>query len=319
MGARGKPDPLYRSNALGRTVSAGLVGLVITASTFLGAGIANAADPLLVDQPLATVKAVPGQQITIAPSTLDFKVREAVLLAMPLAFGPAADAAERFKELAPISLGAAPEGRTFYSGKDIAKAAAPRLAEIGLPADKVDAVTWHFTNLVSLGNALTVKAERPEEQPPPSSGQPTPEKSKPTPTPEPSATQPPSPTTPPPVVTTPEPTLTPSIGAPAEISVLPPSLRDLQGGSPPWGQARYDQAPGLTPNVGDLAKQAQEQQKAREQQQAREQQEEIRAAGRAEALPTEVTERVAAPVLLAAISLAVVTAALVRSWVLRRN
>ncbi|QIZ35168.1 hypothetical protein [Saccharopolyspora sp. ASAGF58] len=312
MGARGKPDPLYRSNALGRTVSAGLVGLVITASTFLGAGIANAADPLLVDQPLATVNAVPGQQITIAPSTLDFKVREAVLLAMPLAFGPAADAAERFKELTPISLGTAPEGRTFYSGKDIAKAAAPRLAEIGLPADKVDAVTWYFTNLVSLGNALTVKAERPEEQPPPSSGQPTPGKSKP-PTPEPSATQPPSPTTPPPVVTTPEPTLTPSIGAPAEISVLPPSLRDLQGGSPPWGQARYGQVPGPTPNVGDLAKQAQEQQKAREQQ------EEIRAAGRAEALPTEVTERVAAPVLLAAISLAVVTAALVRSWVLRRN
>ncbi|WP_190820066.1 hypothetical protein [Saccharopolyspora pogona] len=308
MGAWGKPDPLYRSNALGRTVSAGLVGLVITASTFLGAGIASAADPLLVDQPLATVKAEPGQQITIAPSTLDFKVREAVLLAMPLAFGPAADAAERFKELAPISLGTAPEGRTFYSGKDIAKAAAPRLAEIGLPADKVDAVTWHFTNLVSLGNALTVKAERPEEQPPPSSGQPTPEKSKPTPTPEPSATQPPSPTTPPPVVTTPEPTLTPSSGAPAEISVLPPSLRDLQGGSPPWGQV-----PGLTPDVGDLAKQAQEQQKAREQQ------EEIRAAGRAEALPTEVTERVAAPVLLAAISLAVVTAALVRSWVFRRN
>lgn len=313
MGARGKPNPLYRSKLLGRTVSAGLVGLVITASTFLGAGIANAADPLLVDQPLATVKAQPGQQITIAPSTLDFKVREAVLLAIPLAFGPAADAADRFKELAPISLGAAPAGRTFYSGKDIAKAAAPRLAEIGLPADKVDAVTWHFTNLVSLGNALTVKAELLEEQPSPSSEQQAPEKTKPTPTPEPSATQPPSPTTPPPAVTTPEPTLIPNSGAPRAISVLPPSPRDLQGGSLPWAEGRYGQVPGLIPDTGDLAKQAQDQQKAREQQ------EEIRAAGKAEALPTEVTERVAAPVLLAAISLAVVTAALVRSWVLRRD
>ncbi|MEV0703633.1 hypothetical protein AB0I53_37740 [Saccharopolyspora sp. NPDC050389] len=313
MGARGKPNPLVRPNALGRTVSAGLVGLAITASTFLGASTAFAADPLVVDQPLAIVDAEPGQQITIAPSTLDFKVREAVLLAMPLAFGPADDAAEKFGDLTPISLGAAPEGRTFYSGNDIAKAAAPRLAEIGLPAGKVDAVTWHFTNLVSLGNALTVKAAKPAvEQPPPSPQPPPTEKPQPAPNPQPSTNPPPpSSTLPPP--TPPQPALTPNGGAPAALSVLPPSLRDLQGGSLPWAQARYGQVPGLTPDVGDLAKQSQEQQKAREQQ------EEIRAAGKAEALPTEVTDRVAAPVLLAAISLAVVTAALVRSWVLRRH
>ncbi|MFI0465399.1 hypothetical protein ACH347_15085 [Saccharopolyspora sp. 5N102] len=313
MGARGKPNPLVRPNALGRTVSAGLVGLAITASTFLGAGVAYAADPLVVDQPLAIVDAEPGQQITIAPSTLDFKVREAVLLAMPLAFGPADDAAKKFAALTPIPLGPAREGRTFYSGKDIADAAAPRLAEIGLPEKKVDAVTWHFTNLVSLGNALTVKAAKPAvEPPPPATQQPTPEQPKPTPNPPPSTNPaPPSPTLPAPTTT--PPALTPSGGAPGALSVLPPSLRDLQGGSLPWAQARYGQVPGLTPDIGDLQKQSQEQQKAREQQ------EEIRAAGKAEALPTEVTERVAAPVLLAAISLAVVTATLVRSWVLRRH
>ncbi|MEV0056653.1 hypothetical protein AB0H34_39995 [Saccharopolyspora shandongensis] len=312
MGARGKPNPLVRPNALGRTVSAGLVGLAITASTFLGAGAAYATDPLVVDQPLAIVDAEPGQQITIAPSTLDFKVREAVLLAMPLAFGQADDAAKKFAALTPISLGPAREGRTFYSGKDIAEAAAPRLAEIGLPEKKVEAVTWHFTNLVSLGNALTVKVAKPAvEPPPPTSHQPTPEHPKPTPNPPPSTNPaPPSPTLPSP--TAPPPAVTPSGGAPGALSVLPPSLRDLQGGSLPWAQARYGQVPGLAPDIGDLAQQSQEQQKAREQQ------EEIRAAGKAEALPTEVTERVAAPVLLAAISLAVVTAALVRSWVLRR-
>jgi hypothetical protein len=314
MGARGKLNPLIKPNAIGRTVSAGLVGLAITASTFFGAGAAHAADTLVVDQPLAIVDALPGQQIAVAPTTLDLKVREAVLLAMPLALGPADEAADRFAELAPIPLGAAPEGHTFYSGKDIAEAAAPRLAEIGLPADKVDSVTWHFTNLVSLGNAVTVNADQPEEEQPPPSEQPAPERPQPSPAPQPNPTPPPpGPTTPPPPPVASAPVLTPSGGAPAAISVLPPSLRDYQGGTVPWAQARYGQAPGLAPNVGDLAKQAEEQQKAREAQ------EEIRAAGKAEALPTEVTDRVATPVLLAAISLAMVTAALIRSWVLRRQ
>jgi hypothetical protein len=306
MGARDTPNPLIKPNPLGRTVSAALVGLTIAASTFLGAGAAAAADTLVVDQPLATVEALPGQQIAVAPTTLDFKVREAVLLAMPLALGPADKAADRFVELAPIPLGAALEGRTRYSGADIARAAAPRLAEIGLPADKVDSVTWHFTNLVSLVNAITVNAEAPTEEQPPSSERPAPEQPRPAPQPNPT----PPPLSPPPAASAPPLTL---IGeAPAVVTVLPPSLRDYEGGTVPWAQARYGQVPGLVPNAGDLAKQAEEQR-------AREAQEEIRAAGKAEALPNEVTDRVAAPVLLAAIALAVATAALVRSWVLRRQ
>ncbi|MGP4016678.1 hypothetical protein [Saccharopolyspora sp. 5N708] len=309
MGARRRPNPLIKPNALGRTASAGLIGLVITASTFLGAGTANAADTLVVDQALATVEALPGQQIAVAPSTMDFKVREAVLLAMPLALGPADDAADRFAEQTPILIGSAAEGRTFYSGKDIAAAASPRLVELGLPVDRVDAVTWHFTNLVSLGNAVTVNAEKPAEQPP--SSQPSPEQPEPTTPPQtspapPSASEAPPPSAP--VIAPP----TPLGGAPAAISVLPPDLRYPSGAALPWTQGRYGQVPGLTPNVGDLAAQAQVQQEERAQQ------DEIRAAGKAEAVPTEVTDRVAVPVLLAAISLAMATAALVRSWVLRR-
>ncbi|MFD0491896.1 hypothetical protein ACFQ0O_37940 [Saccharopolyspora spinosporotrichia] len=149
-----------------RGAAAGLVGLAITASTFLGAGTAAAADTLVVDRSLAVVDAVVGQSVALSPSTMDLKVREAVLLAMPLDFGAAADAVERFRELPPIPLGTAGEGRTFYSGGDIARAAKPRIAQLGLPEDKVDAVSWHFGNLVSIGNAVTVNAEAPEEPPP---------------------------------------------------------------------------------------------------------------------------------------------------------
>ncbi|MER6989264.1 hypothetical protein ABT337_28285 [Saccharopolyspora hirsuta] len=309
MGGRG-PNPLIKPKVRSRGLSAGLVGLALTASTFLGAGTAHAVEPLIVDKPLAIVDAVPGQQVAVKPSTLDFKVREAVLLAMPLAFGQAKDASERFAALSPITLGTAPEGRTFYSGKDIAEAAGPRLAEIGLSEDKVDAVRWHFTNLVALGNAVTVHAQAPEQEEPPPP--PPPSSEQPPPPPPPSSEQPPPPPAPSPELLPPDPrSFVPQPGgAPSAMSVLPPELR---GSALTWAQGHYGQAPGMTPNIGDLVKQNAEQQKAREQQ------DEVLAAGRAEALPTEVTERVAVPVLLASIALAVATAALVRSWVLRRQ
>ncbi|MGW1678804.1 hypothetical protein [Saccharopolyspora sp. NPDC002376] len=310
MGARGRPNPLMKPKVRNRGLSAGIVGLAMTASTFLGAGTAQAADMLIVDKALAIVDAEAGQQVAVAPSTMDFKVREAVLLAIPLAFGPAKDASKRFAALSPIPIGTASEGSTFYSGKDIAKAAGSRLSEIGLPEDKVDSVRTHFTNLVSLGNAVTVRVPKNEEEPPP----PPSSSEKPAPPPDPTTgkTPPPAPrqALPPP---DPAPALPQPGGAPTAMSILPP---DLRGSALTWAQGSYGKAPGMTPNVGDLVQQAKH---AQEQQQAREQQDEVRAAGKAEALPTEVTERVAVPVLLASIALAVATAALVRSWVLRRQ
>ncbi|MDA3630344.1 hypothetical protein OU415_33300 [Saccharopolyspora sp. WRP15-2] len=307
MGARGRPNPLMKPKVRNRGLSAGIVGLALTASTFLGAGTAQAADTLVVDKALAVVDAEAGQPIAVAPSTLDFKVREAVLLAMPLAFGPAKDASERFAALSPIPIGTASEGSTFYSGKDIAEAAGSQLSEIGLPADKVDSVRTHFTNLVSIGNAVTVRVPKHEEPPPPP---PSSEKPAPPPDPTPDQTPPPAPS---PELPPPAPALPQPGGAPTAMSVLPP---DLRGSALTWAQGSYGKAPGMTPNIGDLVQQARH---AQEQQQAREQQDEVRAAGKAEALPTEVTERVAVPVLLASVALAVATAALVRSWVLRRQ
>ncbi|GAA4610970.1 hypothetical protein [Saccharopolyspora hordei] len=308
---RGRPNPLIRPKARGRALSTGLVGLAITAGTLLGAGTAHA-EALVVDTPLAVVEAAPGQQVAVAPSTLDLKVREAVLLTMPLNFGRAAEAAERFKQLDPIPIGVASEERTFYSGKDIAEAAASRLTELGLPEDKVDTVRWHFTNLVSLGNAVTVRVDEPEEEKPPappSSEDPAPPSQEP-------PQQQPAPGTPPPPpsqdapVPDPQTSLPQPGGAPAAVSVLPP---DLRGSALAWSQGYLGQAPGVTPDVDELVA------RTREQQEAREQQDEVRAAGSAEALPTEVTERVAGPVLLASVALAVATAGLVRTWVLRRQ
>jgi hypothetical protein len=312
MGTWGNPNPLIKPNALRRTVSAGAAGLVILAGSCLGLGTAAAAEPLVVDQPIAIVSGEVGQPISVLPKTLDFKLNQAVLLAMPLAFGPASDASEQFASGSPIALGTAEPGANSFSGREIAKAATPRLSQLGLPEDKVEAVRFHFTNLVSLGNSITVNVPEPEEEPPPppSSQEPPPEQ--PSQTPPSSQTPAPAPVGPPPSApsTSPVPSMPSASGAPAAVSMLPPSLR---GASLPWAQARYGQVPGMAPNVGDLARQAQERQRVQDEQ------DEIRAAGQAEALPTEVSERVALPVLIAAVSLAVVTAALVRAWVLRRH
>lgn len=313
MGARGNPNPLIKPSALRRTVSAGAAGLAILAGSCLGMGTAAAAEPLVVDHPIAIVSGEVGQPISVLPKTLDFKVNQAVLLAMPLAFGPASDAAEQFAATGPIALGTAEPGTNSFSGREIAKAATSRLSSLGLPDDKVESVRFHFTNLVSLGNSLTVNAPEPDEEeepaPPPSQEQPPPaEEPSQTPQPQPA----PAPVEPPPSApaTSPVPTMPNASGAPAAVSMLPPSLR---GASLPWAQARYGDVPGMAPDVRDLARQAEERQRVQDEQ------DEIRAAGQAEALPTEVSERVALPVLIAAISLAVVTAALVRTWVLRRH
>ncbi|MHA6801701.1 hypothetical protein [Bounagaea algeriensis] len=149
-----------------RTLATSTTAVALGASMFAGAGAAQAdssGEPLVVDSSLAVVDATVGQPITVDPATMDFKVRQAVLLAIPLAFDDADAASSRFAELDPISLDRAQQGSTFYSGSEIAEAAAPHLDEIGLREDKVEDVRWHFNNLVSGGNGVTVRGEQPAE------------------------------------------------------------------------------------------------------------------------------------------------------------
>lgn len=310
MGMRGRANPLFKPSALRRTATTGFAGLALA---LLSAPTANAAEPLVVGTSLAIVEAEPGQPVAVEPKTMDLKLREAALLAMPLNLGTANEAVERFEQQSPITVGTAEVGSTTFSGADIAEAAAPRLERIGLPADKVDDVRFHFNNLVSLGNSVTVNVPEPEPAEPPAEEQPAPPPEESSPPPESTTSEPaPAPDAGAPPARASAPSLPPSArSAPRAMSVLPPSLRSAS--ELPWSNSSYGQIPGSAPSVGDLAKQAEQQQ------QEQERQEEIRAAGSAEAMPGEDSEKVALPVLLAAISLAVVTAALVRSWVLRRQ
>ncbi|MBE9374697.1 hypothetical protein IQ251_09580 [Saccharopolyspora sp. HNM0983] len=329
---RGRPHPLIKPAV--RVTGTGLAGLVLAAGAAAGAGTASAesasaAEPVVVDSALAVVDAQPGQQVVLDPAVMDFKVRQAVLLAMPLAFGPADEATEQFRELDPIPLGTAEEGSNFYSGADIADAAESELAAIGLPEDKVEDVSSHFRNLVSIGNGVTVRAEVPEEdeetgQPappeqPPANEQPPPaEPSNPAPPPEqPGSAQPGAPTAP--QRSAPVTAVDPD-ASPAALSVLPPELRDLPASELPWEQGRFGRLPQESPQGGTPPPSAEQQQHSAAQQQTREQRAEVEAAGEARPVAAESsTDRIAAPVLLGAVSLALVTAALVRSWVLRRS
>lgn len=324
-------------SAPSRVIAASAVGMAVTASTLLGAGTASAAERVVVDKPLASVEVSPGQQIAVQPSTMDTKVREAVLLAMPLDFDAASQATEQFREGSPIVLGTASEGKTSFSGADIAKAAAPELSGIGLPDDKVEDVSEHFQRLVKLGNHVTARAKEaaPPKQPPPSdqprSEQPPAERPSDKPSSEqPSSEQPssepappqsraPAPSPEPPSVPLASPTSAPRLayGAPAPVRVLPPDPAQVPGFLPPFAQSGAPQQP-PKPELGN-PQSSQRQPQPEQQRQADQQRQEVRAAGKVEALPEERSNRVEVPVLLGAISVAAVTAALVRSWILRRN
>lgn len=335
-----RPHPLIKPVV--RATGTGLAGFVIAAGAAAGAGTASAesssaAEPVVVDSALAVVDAEPGQQVVLDPSVVDSKVRQAVLLAMPLEFEQADTSTEQFSGVGTIPLATAEEGSTFYSGSDIADAAESELAGIGLPEDKVEDVTTHFRNLVSIGNGVTVRAEAPDEgeedqgagQPAPPPEQP-PSAEQPAPPPE----QPEQPAPPPPRPETPQygapsavqpsaPSMAIDPGAsPAALSVLPPEVRNMPASQLPWEQGRFGRLPqegsdgGTPPPPNAVEREAQQQQ---HQQRAAERAE-VEAAGQARPVAANSsTDRIAAPVLLGAVSLALVTAGLVRSWVLRRT
>lgn len=335
-----KRNPLIRRDVLNRAL---VTGVAVTAATFLGAGTAAASEPLVTDDAIGVVEAAPGQEIELSASAMDSKVRDAVLLAIPLAFDDAKEASEQFEAQSPITLGTAEEGTNSFSGSEIADAAKPRIAELGLPEDKVEAVSSHFNNLVSIGNSLTVRAEEPEEEPPPSS-EPRPEpepQPAPEPEPEPAPAPPPTSESPEPApepaapsaepVSAPTPSAYPGYGARAPVRVTPPDYEYVPGSVPPWAKARHGQTPPPTPDVADLLERPAEQRqpstgpsvadpgRMEQERVTKERQQEVRAAGNAEAMPADSSNRVQLPVLIGAVSLAAVTAALVRTWVLRRN
>lgn len=316
---RNAPRPgTARRSPVRRLAAAGVVGAAVTATGLVGAVHASAAGSVVVDTCTEQAPSSEfGQPIVAAPEALDAKVKQAALLVFPLQFDRADRARQQFLGTAPVPLGSVTEQDQDFSGPELADALAGRIAELPALDGRGDAVNFHVRNLASvgcIGGAEVPGQPEPRPAPPPeppaepppaqqesASGQPTSrasgsagsvggespaETSSQEPRPAPSATS-----------------FTPG---PAK-RVVPPDYSYVPGSLPPWSKTRFGQAPGQNPAVGDLLA---GERKTR--------QEQVRAAGRAESLPGNPGSRVALPVLVAAIALAGVTSALVRTWVLRR-
>ncbi|GAB3438047.1 hypothetical protein [Actinophytocola sediminis] len=311
--------------------------LLLSLCTFglVGSGTAAAAaEPIIVGSCQATVQGKPGQSVALAPAAVLGVVTDAVR-AVPLLGPPLAGAANKaFAALPPIPIGALPTGTGYLTGGDIANAVVAELTRIPLLGPVLGAVVnivrgtlSSVCQIVVTGtNAVTAPvqdgaaavADTSEEVTkkllPGNTG------------PGPGA---PGGETP----GNPDTGGTPSTGGgltpnqppvggldagdwslyPQGLTGLARSPLDLYGSVPfayagqfaPAPGVRYGGAvPGYSPQFGILG--------------AENPDDGVQAAGRAEALAPPNGQRIELPVLLAVLALSVVTAALVRTWVLRR-
>lgn len=318
----GADDRYPIRSLVGRAMAVGAAGAVVTAGTFFGAGTAQAAESAVVEKCSGTTDSTEfGQSIVATPGTLDEKVEQAVLVVFPLRFDLAEQAREEFAGTGSIDLGTVTEQTQEFSGEELADEFGSQIEGLSAVGDKGPEVAAQVRNLAALsclGGAKVPGQEKPAPPPPP------PPEPSPTEEPAPPSTTEPSPPTSEEsssAVVVPDTSSSPDYGAGAPVVVVPPSYGSASPGTlPPWAKTQFGAAPGFSPNVGNLLEQsaaAQRQQAEQQRKQAEER--EVRAAGRAETLPAGQDNRVALPVLIAAISLAGVTAALVRSWVLRRS
>lgn len=318
---RRTPRPGRR--ALRRLAAAGLVGTALTASGLVGGVTATAAGAVVVETCTGESGSDAfGQPIVAAPQALDAKVEQATLLVFPLQFDRADRARQQFLETAPASLGSVTEQDQSFAGTTIADALAPRIADLPALGDKGDKVNWHVRNMAALGcvsGADVAGHAKPAPAPSPSPDEPS---------------QPAEQNRPPQSDsrtgggaasgstgtsddgaqaggTTPAPAPMPTDSGftpPQAERVVPQDYAYVPGKLPPWSKTRFGQVPGHNPAVGDLTRGTGEETRR----------EQVRAAGSAEPLPANPRSRVALPVFVAAIALAGVTSALVRTWVLRR-
>lgn len=306
-------NPLIRANALRRMLTTGMVGVAVTAGTMLGAGTAAATEPVVLDACTGTNESSAfDQPILASPATLDAKVEQAMLLVHPLEFDLAKQAREEFLQSSSVQVGSVTEEKQTFSGTSLADAFAARVAALSAAGDRADEVNTHVRNLAAVGclGGAGVSGQAKPAPPPPEPAPST--RDQPDPAPPTGQEQRNSPAPPAPGVAQPGGSAGYSTyGAAAPVRVLPPDYRSVPGSTPPWAQA--SQVPGLWPDVGQLHRQAEEEKRAEDEEA------QVRAVGKAEALPTGAGNRVELPVLLAAISLAAVTSGLVRTWVLRRN
>jgi hypothetical protein len=315
-----------------------VMALVLSVCVFglIGSGTAAAAEPIVVGSCQTSVQGKPGQPVSLAPSAVLGVVTDAVR-AVPVLGPPLASAAKKaFGALPPIPIGVLPTGTGYLTGGAIANAVVAELKKIpllgpvlGTVVDSVRSTLAGACQIVVTGanavaapvqdgaKTLADASESVTGQLLPGTGT----------GPGPGAPSGETPASPgsggsPATGGGLRPNQPPVGGlAPGDWSLYPPGLTGLARspldlyGSVPYAQAgqfapapgvRYGGAvPGYSPEFGIVG--------------ADDPTSGVQAAGRAEALETPRTQHIELPVLLAVLALSVVTAALVRSWVLRRT
>jgi hypothetical protein len=322
---------------MGRRVKGFAAGLVLvfaaTLTSLLSGSAAAAAPPIVIGDCSTSIQGTPGQPVSLSPSAVLSVVTDAVR-AVPLLGPPiAASVGSAFAALPPIPIGALPTGTGYITGGTIANAVTAQLSKIPLLGPIIAAVTSSVRSTLTSMCGVTVTGVNqvaapvqdgakavadasqqatgslPGTSPGPGTGSPG------TGLP---GTQPGgggSPASPPPATQPNQPVLggVPYNGVDlgrftwggrspmldygsipfARPGLFAPSPGVLYGGS----------ASGYTPQFGILGTDGD--------------QDGVQAAGHAEALGTPTGNKIALPVLLAVLALSCVTAALVRTWVLR--
>ncbi|HEX2133178.1 MAG TPA: hypothetical protein VHH15_16650 [Actinophytocola sp.] len=317
--------------------AAAVAVLVLSMCTFGLVGTAAAAEPIVVGDCSTSVEGEPGQPVSLAPKAVLGIVTDAVR-AVPLLGPPLAGAANKaFAALPPIPIGTLPTGSGHISGATIADAVVAQLKKIPLLGPVLGAVVSSVRSTLSDVCRVAVTGVNAVAAPVQDGADAVADTSK-----EiterivPGGATGPGPGDPggeTPGGTPGNPGSNPGGGLPAPNqppvggltpggwSLYPPGLWDLGRspldyyGSVPFARpglfapspgVRYGGAvPGYSPQYGVLGAEGPVD-------------DGVQAAGRAEALDAPRGQRIELPVLLAVLALSVVTAVLVRTWVLRR-
>lgn len=319
-------------------VAAAMLVFSVCAFGLVSGGTATAAEPIVVGSCATSVKGGPGQPVSLAPAAVLGVVTDAVR-AVPILGPPLAGAANQaFAALPPIPIGALPNGTGYITGGAIANAVVAQLEKIPLLGPVLGAVASSVRSTLSSVCGITVTGANAVAAPVqdgtkaiadaseqvtkrlvpggatgPGPGEPGSE----TPGGNPGTGGGPVPGS----GGMPAPNQPPVGGWTSDgWSLYPPGLGELGRspldyyGSVPFARpglfapspgVRYGGGvPGYTPQFGILG--------------TDEPSDGVQAAGRAEALDPPKGQKIEFPVLLAVLVLSMVTAALVRTWVLRR-
>jgi hypothetical protein len=134
-----------------------LVLSMSAAGLLAGSGTATAAEPIVIGSCAASVEGRPGQPVSLAPAAVLGVVTDAVR-AVPILGPPlAAAAGQAFAALPPIPIGALPNGEGYITGGTIANAVVAQLYKIPLLGPVIAAVVKTVQGVLTAGCGVAVK------------------------------------------------------------------------------------------------------------------------------------------------------------------